>query len=510
VSEGAPLIQLRFSVDERTNSLIVAGSPNDILLVEAMIHRLEETPIQDRVNDVYHLRNSSAPDLANALSTFLAKSLSVLSQGGQLSPFLEIQRDVVVIPEPITNKLLISATQRRYAEVMRLIEQLDAEPAQVVVQVLIAEVHMTNTEDFGVEFGLQAPVLFRRSVGSITTNTAIPPGATGFNFNNPSQPLPNSFASDPSIVGFQGLNSLGVGRVSPANGVGGFVLSAASDTFNLLIRALKTQNRIDILSRPQLTTTDNQVSFINIGLQVPTVTTQTLSFGTTQNGVTYVNTGVTLAVTPRISPDGSVLMRVVPEVSSVGSSIIVAGNSYPQFNIEHFETTVSVQDGETIALGGLISKSDSKTENKIPWFGDLPYIGAAFRFRSQSKDRRELLVILTPHIIRSPMDKARILAEEARRMEWCVGDVVSVHGTSGMAPILPTPPGFHSADLPGVSLDPALLPSCPTPGNTPPAPEALPSPRTGPGPQSQRPPSMGVQNAANLEPGFPTAGPWRK
>src|SRR5439155_14568442 len=118
------------------------------------------------------------------LSTFLTTSLSVLSTVGQLTPFQEVVRDVIVIPEPITNKLLISAAPSFFPEVMRLIDELDAQPPQVVVQVLVAEVDLSNEEEFGVEIGLQNPVLFRRSVGPTTINTSITGNQAGFNFNN--------------------------------------------------------------------------------------------------------------------------------------------------------------------------------------------------------------------------------------------------------------------------------------------------------------------------------------
>jgi type II secretory pathway component GspD/PulD (secretin) len=403
---------------------------------------------------------------------------------------------------------------------MRLIEQIDTAPAQVVVQVLIAEVDLTGTEEFGVEFGLQAPVLFRRSVGLPTVNTSISGSPPGFNFNNPSLPLPSNFAADPSVVGFQGLSNLGTGRVSPNNGTGGFVFSAASDTFNLLIRALKTQGRVEILSRPQIQAFDNQVAYATIGQSVPTVAGQFLAgTGGSQNNIQYRDVGVLLAVTPRISPDGTVLMRIVPEVSAVSPNLVSLGNGLmaPQFTVEHFETTVSVQDGETIALGGLITKRDAKSENKLPWLGDLPYIGAAFRFRTQIKERRELLVILTPHIIRSPLDADRILAEEARRIQMTLKDVVDVHGTSGMAPILLPPPGAHGAG-PGAPSDPAHWPgiSCPPPLPTEPglsapaAQETLPAPRTGPGPQSRAPPASGVQQASNFGSAVPVETPKEK
>src|SRR5207245_8997167 len=122
------------------------------------------------------------------------------------------------------------------------------------------------------------PVLVSARVGPTTIITSIGVSAPGFNFNSTAR-LPSNFAADPSIVGVHGLGNLGVGRASPTSAVGGFVFSAASDTFNLLIRALKTQGRIEILSRPQITTLDNQVAYVNVGQSVPYVTCVTVSIG---------------------------------------------------------------------------------------------------------------------------------------------------------------------------------------------------------------------------------------
>ncbi|HBI43870.1 MAG TPA: hypothetical protein DDY78_13625, partial [Planctomycetales bacterium] len=293
-SEGPQLTDLRITIDERTNSIIAAGSASDLDIILALIAKLEATSeggeVLNRRNEVYHLKNATATDVANALNVFLSNSINLLRTNGQLTPFQDLEHEVVVVPEPVTNKLLISATPRFYDDVFRLIQELDAESPQVMIQVLIAEVDLTGSEEFGIEFGLQSPVLFNRSItpaaGLIGPNGSInfanaagglaPPGVTinssinpaaqpGFNFNNPSLPLGNNPAVSPAQVGFQGLGSLGVGRVSPASGVGGFVFSAASDSFSLLIRALKTQGRIDILSRPQIMTLDNQLATIHVG-----------------------------------------------------------------------------------------------------------------------------------------------------------------------------------------------------------------------------------------------------
>lgn len=458
-ADGAPLVDIRIAVDNRTNSLILAGSRSDIILLEAIISQLDDSDVQTRRNEIYQLRNSTATDVANTLQTFVNNSVQVLRQANQVTGFQEVERDVVIVAEPISNKLLISASARFFPELVRYIVEIDSQPPQVVIQVLVAEVAQSAADEFGVELGLQSPVLFARSIipgttgfstpatgtgglvppGVTVSNSTVPAALPGFNFNT-TGPLGNNVSVSPSLVGFQGLGNLGVGRSSPTSGVGGLVFSAANNSFNLLIRALRTQGRIDILSRPQITALDNQTAQILVGQDFPIITGTTVAgTGLALNSVEYRQVGVILTVTPKISPDGTVLMRVRPEVSSVQPTQVSLGNNQvaSAFNIQTVETTVIAQDGETIALGGLITKRDEKRENKVPWLGDLPYVGAAFRFRTQSREKRELLIILTPHIVRNKFDAQRIFAEESRRMNWVLGDVLSIHGTSGMEPALP-------------------------------------------------------------------------
>jgi general secretion pathway protein D len=456
-AQGAPIIDLRVTVDERTNSLIVAGSKQDLTVLEAIISRLEDADIQQRRNEAVRLRNAQAADVANALNDFITKSLNVLKTGNQLTSYQEIQRNVVIAAEPITNTLLISATPQYFEDIIRIIAQLDMMPPQVMVQVLVAEVDLTDTNEFGVEFGLQSPVIFQRGIygnaggtssvtGQTTGTSLVPQGVTvnttansiafpGFNFNNPTIPLGNNASVSPQTVGFQGLNSLGVGRVSPTSNIGGFVFSAAGDSVNLLVRALRIQGRIEVLSRPQVMTLDNQTALINVGQEIPIVTSSNVTAtGIVTSNIDRRTVGVILQVTPKITPDGRVLMRVVPEISSVVPTPVDLGNGQigTALNIQHLETTITAYDGETVALGGLISKRDNRNENKIPWFGDLPYVGAAFRYRTQAKSKTELLVILTPHIVRSRADAEKLLSDEARKMDWTLPDVLKIHGSNSL------------------------------------------------------------------------------
>jgi len=543
---GTPLLDLRISVDDRTNSIILSGQLEVVTQVEELVNRLDLATQSNaqRRNEVYSLHNASAADVANALNTYFANQLSVQTTAGYNSAFLQIQQQVIVVPEPITNKLLISATDYFFGDIMRFIAELDAQPPQVVIQCLLAEVDLSATEEFGVEIGLQSPVLFQRgnyppAAGATTTYTSsastaagltatgvgspIPGSSLGYLFNNNGNPLGNNVTASPSTVGFQGISNLGVGRSDPNLGIGGFVFSASSNVFSLLIRALKVQGRMDILSRPQLTTLDNQTANILVGTSVPYSTgTAITGTGIVSSGIGYRDTGVLMNVTPRISPDGRVLMRVQPEVSKVSATSISLGNGVtaPEFDVQSVQTTVAVNDGDTVVIGGLIAKADTKNENKVPWLGDLPYVGSCFRYRTQSKAKRELIIILTPHVVRSKADADRIMYEEARRMDWIVGDVLKTHGTSGMGPIMPIPGGVDGhmpaqlpAGGPGYTAPFAPVPFAPAPVYPAPAPapaptsdgSVLPTPTLlPPGAQGQAPaPAPGMPRSLPAQAGQP-------
>lgn len=419
-SDGASLIDLRLSVDDRTNSLIVAGSRNDLDSIAAIIGRLEAVDVQNRYNEVYKLRNAAAADVANALQQYFNNVLTAYTQGGFSTPYTLLQRQVFVTAEPVSNTILISATPEHYGEIRRIIERIDSQPPQVMIQVTIAEVQLNNAEELGVEVGLQAPVLFRR--GNPTP---------GFNFNTPGPQttLPNGTVGNAETVGFQGLGTLNVGRTSATQGFGGFVFSASSNTFSLLVRALKAQGRVEVLSRPQVQVADNQTGYMNVGQNFPVPTGSTLTNGFAQQGVDYRDIGITLRVTPRVNPDGKVLMRVEPSVTSVQPGTVNLGNGLLAnvFNQQTVNTTVLASDGETIILGGLITKQDAKQENGIPYMKDIPYVGALFRYRTHSVQRREIIIIMTPHIVRSEYDQARLMAEEVGPTKHCWPEIMAAH-----------------------------------------------------------------------------------
>ena len=333
------LTPLRFSVDVRSNSILATGSEGDLRIAEALIAKLDESTSTQRKTEIYQLKNSPAVDVANAVNQFLQSSRQIDNAAPtSQNPFQELEREVIVVPEPIANKLLLSATSRYFEEISLLIEKLDEQPPQVMIQVLIAEVILNDTDEFGIEVGLQDSVLFDRSLlgdllttsnstssstaaGIITTTNEIIRAASnipGFNFNSP-QALGNSGSTQAlqgaGNVGSQGISNFATGRTNDQLGFGGLVLSASSQNISLLLRALQESRRVDILSRPQIRTLDNQPAFIQVGQRVPRIVGSTTNQNGQSNSVTLENIGLILAVTPRISPDGTVVMEIDAEKS---------------------------------------------------------------------------------------------------------------------------------------------------------------------------------------------------
>ena len=456
------LVPLRFAVDARTNSIIASGSTAELNVVEAILMRLDDGEVRQRKNFVFRLKNSYAKDVAQAVSQFLTQQRQMQREQtpGMTSAFEQIEREVVVVPELGSNSLILSATPRFFEEVKAMIEQLDVRPPMVMIQVLIARVDLDNTDEFGIELGLQDGLLFDRSLLSNpiwksttitnpnqqtqTTNTLIAANNTpGFNFNN-SAPLGNSGAANAvanaTSVGSQGLSNFGVGRANKA-GVSGLVLSASSESVNILLRALSQCHRMEVLQRPQIMTLDNQPAYIRVGEQVPVIQDMTTNqFGGQNFRTSMMDVGVVLGVTPRISPDGLVVIELDATRSEVGDEaqgtpvavsegVIIRS---PRIEGTYAQTTVSAMSGQTVVLGGLIAKSKEELHRKVPLLGDIPVLGYLFRFDSVNAKRSELMIIMTPHIVRNEADADAIKQAEAARMSWCLSDVTKIHGDVGL------------------------------------------------------------------------------
>lgn len=462
------LVSLRFAVDVRTNSILASGSAGDLAVVEAILLRLDESEVRERKSTVYRLKNAPAQDVATAINNYLTGESRARSvEAGLFSTFEIFEREVVVVAEPVSNSLIVSATAKYYDEIAELVEQLDERPPMVMIQVLIAEVTLNNTEEFGIELGLQDSVLFDRSLlGDISTLTKTSQLSTdagittvteqvissatntpGFLFNDVTRSLGNSGASNSvgraGTIGTQGLSNFNVGRLNSQLGFGGLVLSASSESVSMLLRALKQDQRINVLSRPQVMTLDNQPCFIQVGQRVPRVSgTASNTSGGITNTVTMENVGLILGVTPRISPDGLVVMELDAEKSDVGAEAdgipisISEGQTIrsPKINTTTAQTTISALDGQTVVLGGLITSNKSRVSRRVPLLSDIPVLGHLFRFDGYTNLRNELLIVMTPRIVKNEDDAEAIKQAEAARMNWCLNDVLALHADVAFKP----------------------------------------------------------------------------
>lgn len=425
-SQGASLINLNFAVDARTNSILATGPAGDLELIEDLLNRLDERDLAVRRNRIYRLSNAPAEDVADAISTWLTDRQAIFdADPTSQNALASARRQVVVVPELVSNSLIISAVPEYFDEVVALIEELDRRPAMVRIRVLIAEVNLNKLNEFGIEVGIQDSLLFDRGLGTI-----------GFPFNQSG--IGNGAVGTRELLAGQALSNLGIGRTSDA-GYGGLVLSAGNESINILMRALQDRAIARVMSTPDIMTVDNLQAQIQVGQTVSRVrgTNQGNNLsGAVSLDVEDVNVGVILQVTPRVSPDGMIIMSVDATNSSLGSEadgVAVFANDNqvirsPPINITQAQTTIMARSGQSVAFSGLIQDRVADAKRGTPILSDLPVIGPLFSFETEERRRSELLIILTPYLIDNEAALEASNQMSYSRMNWCRDDVAAVFG----------------------------------------------------------------------------------
>jgi type II secretion system protein D len=505
---SSSLIPLRFSADIRTNTVLAIGSAESLSVVEAVLLRLDSDDTRQRSTSVIPLRNAPAEQVSVTLLDFLEQQQALQDSSEDLLSNIErLRQEVLVAPDINSNSLIVSASPQYFNQIVQIIEQLDAQPPEVVIQALLVEVTLDATDEFGIELGFQDPLLLDRSLSTTTAGgtTSITAGP-GLNFNNTSVPLGGNYitgGTNPSTVATQGLSNFSLGRSNTALGFGGFVFSAQSDAVSILLRALAARRTVQVLSRPQVRTTHNNEAFVTVGQEVPIVQGATPNnFGASPN-IQPRQVGITLRVTPRITPDGIVAMSVFADkssVSDVGVPVFINGDGSaiesPIINQSQAVTVVNVPNGQTIVMGGMITKSDSTLERKVPWLGDLPIVGRAFRYDGTTTSRTELLIFLTPRIVLSDVDSELLKQVESERLHFIESDAEQLHGPLYSVPGqqgLITEPEAGTILSPEMPIRELLEPDTATPAETEnapaaetPATEPPPAPTPAPAPRKQR------------------------
>ena len=436
------LVPLRLSQDVRTNTIIASGTKTDLEVVEVLLMRLDAEGSQTRRTEVFWLRNANAVDVANALTSLIASERQVLQTNILLNQAISVyersDREIFVVAEQLTNSLVISATPRYYDTIRKVIERLDRRPPLVAIQVMMAEVSLTDALDIGTELGLQDALLFDRNtatggtLGSPVFNQGVPFATT----------LPAAQQRLGQNVAGQGLSTFGLGRQNAQLGYGGLVLSAASESVGILFRALQDAGRLQILSRPQIMTMDNRPAQTLVGQNVPRVTG--VNNGLNGFSVSTVDTpvGLLLGVTPRVNQDGLIMMSVNIARDTVGSTDTGIPIGFgpdgevirsPIINTTSAQSYISAYSGQTVVFAGLITKTRSSASRKIPILGSLPLVGGLFRFEQETEQRTELLVVLTPRLVETDEDYEMIKQVESSRMSWCLADVLNLHSDVGLS-----------------------------------------------------------------------------
>ncbi len=288
--------------------------------------------------------------------------------------------EVRVIADKDTNSLLILATPSDYEVIESAIRKLDVIPRQVLVEVMLAEVTLSDNFDFGIDW-------------FVTLN--------------------NSTSGQLSLGG---LPALPTGTVVPRTGFNLVQLSGAGN-IRAVLNALGRDGKAQVLATPQIMVLDNQKAQIKVGNRISVQTQAQTGVGTTSgvlNSFQYLETGILLAVTPRINSGGLVTLEVNQEVSVPGDLPANSANPNPPVNSRSAQTTVVVASGETVVLGGLISEDNGRSTGGIPLLSKIPILGAAFGTQSFRRNRTELVLVITPRIVNDTV-QARQVTEELRR-----------------------------------------------------------------------------------------------
>jgi general secretion pathway protein D len=377
--------------DARTNSVLIGGDKTQRLRLRALIAHLD-TPLEDGGDtQVRYLRYADAEDLATKLQQhFTAQLQATAGQAAGATP----TNSVSVWADSQNNALVVSAPPKMMRSMMQIVDKLDIRRAQVLVEAIIVEVIADKTSELGVTW----------AIGDQTGSTT-PVGVTNFpDFSNGIVQVAAAAGSggtvDPTPLIGAGL-TIGLGRISDS-GV----------SFGAIITALQGDADTNIISTPSIITTDNEEATLNVGQEVPFVTGSFSNTGGSAGGavnpfqtIQREQIGVKLTITPQINEGDALLLKISQEISNIASSAQAVDLITNQRIIE---TTVIVDDGEILVLGGLLEDVLRESEQRVPVLGRIPIIGNLFRSRKTDKVKTNLLIFIRAKILR---DSAQMSVE---------------------------------------------------------------------------------------------------
>ncbi len=375
---------------ELNTLLILARDKSVIETVRHWLVQLDTGETTERQVFVYYVENGDAEEIAQVLQEAFSevkesqrKTVVRAKKTKTTTPSkTSVSGKVRIIPDKTNNLLVISATPEDYRVILNLLKEIDIIPRQVLIEVLIAEITLNKSLEYGVEWWIKT------------------------NFNLEGNKYTGNIVSYNEYAG------------QPKKGFS-FTVYRGLDP-RALIAALAEVSEVHILSNPVILATDNKEAKIQIGQEVPTISQSVVNTSAqtpniTQN-IQYRDVGIILGVKPHINSSGLVKMEVTQEISSV-SSQTVKGVTSPVFTKRKIETSLVVQDGHTVIFGGLIQNQHNTNESGVPGLKDLPLLGGLFRWRGSSRERKELLVAITPRVVRTLEEAEEVMKEYRQRIE---------------------------------------------------------------------------------------------
>jgi general secretion pathway protein D len=369
--------------DSRLNALFVFASDRDKEDIRKFVSLIDVAPpVSSNKVNVYSLENADAAEVAKVLDGVVKGSAASQAQQGQgqggapqQSPF--DAGKITITPDKATNSLIIMASPTDYQNLLQVIQKLDKRRRQVFVEAIIAEVSLNRLHELGVQWGVLG-------------------GASdGKNASVVGQYDPNSVFT----TLFTALTSLKTTGISIPD------ITGTPANFGVVLQALESNGVTNILSTPTILTSDNKEAEIFVGENVPFLSSTNLSStGLSQQSVERKDTGITLKITPQISEGEYVKLDIYQEISAVKDANSKGAATDIITTKRSAKTAVVVKDQETVVIGGLIQDQDEETISKIPLLGDIPLLGWFFKSKGTSRKKTNLMIFLTPRVIKGPTD----------------------------------------------------------------------------------------------------------
>ncbi|MFV1982455.1 MAG: type II secretion system secretin GspD [Thiohalomonadales bacterium] len=380
--------KLKIIADDRTNSIILGGDKTRRLKIRAIIAHLDtEVDIGGSTHVVY-LHYANAKDMVKVL-TGVSKNIGKKTKGkkvpGSSGP---LNKKISILADETTNALVIYASPDEFRTLRKVIKKLDIRRAQILIEGVMADLSMDATNEFGVLWGAA------KFDSAGTKIVGGPVAGTQYGIGTGSLA---GLAATPPVLG---------GGLS-------VVLGSFSGSIKALVRALETDASTNILSTPSILTMDNEEAILTVGRQVPFTTGSYSSTGTggaTNPGnpfqtIEREDVGLTLKITPQVNEGDAIRLEVDQEVSALGAGSL--GGQPVTFN-RSIKTTVMVEDGQMIALGGLLAEELKENEEKVPLLGDIPVLGWLFKYQTSSKVKKNFMIFLAPKILKDSSEQALV------------------------------------------------------------------------------------------------------